>query len=104
MGHGTLSPAAREAARLLGAQVRLGRRERHWTLAELATRVGVSEVTVRKVEHGDPTVALGTALEAAALVGVTLFDDDPERRRLHHERVTLLATTRHARPRIPDDF
>ncbi|WP_419842962.1 helix-turn-helix domain-containing protein [Candidatus Poriferisodalis sp.] len=52
----------------------LGRRERRWTLAELAQRAGVSETTLRKVERGDLSVALGTALQAAALVGVRLFD------------------------------
>ncbi len=31
---------------------------------------------MRKVERGDPSVALGTAFEAAALVGVPLFSDD----------------------------
>lgn len=57
----TASPAAREAAALLGAWVRLGRRERRWTVAELAERVGVSVPTIEKVERGDLTVALGTA-------------------------------------------
>lgn len=83
-----ISPVAREAAALLGQRVRLGRRERRWTVAELAERVGVSHVTITKVERGDPTVALGTAFEAAALVGVTLFDDDPTRRRIEAEGIS----------------
>ena len=65
----------------------LARRERRWTLAELAERVGVSVVTMRKVERGDPSVALGTAFEAAALVGVALFHHDPERRSAEEEIV-----------------
>lgn len=100
----TLSPTTREVARLLGLQVRDGRRARHWTLVDLAERVGVSEVTLRKVERGDPTVALGTALEAAALVGVVLFHADPTRRGLEVERLTLLGRTRPPRPAIDDDF
>lgn len=83
-----ISPVAREAAALLGQRVRLGRRERRWTVAALAERVGVSHVTITKVERGDPTVALGTAFEAAALVGVTLFDDDPTRRRIEAEGIS----------------
>ncbi|MGE3413617.1 MAG: helix-turn-helix transcriptional regulator [Dehalococcoidia bacterium] len=68
-----------DAARLLGAQVRAGRRERRWTAAELARRGGISRVTLLKVEHGDPTVSLGIALQVAALVGVPLFDRDERR-------------------------
>lgn len=100
----SLSPSAREAARLLGLQVRHGRRERRWTLIDLAARVGVSEVTLRKVEKGDVTVALGTAFEAAALVGVTLFDDDELRRHLHADRLVLLNRIRTPRPTIDNDF
>ena len=76
-----------EAARLLGRRVSLARRERRWTLAELAERVGVSVVTIRKVERGDPTVALGTAFEAAVIAGVVLFHRDADRRALESEIV-----------------
>lgn len=82
-----LSPQAIEAAELLGARIRLARRERRWTLQELADRVGVTAVTMRKVERGDPSVRLGIAFEAAALTGVVLFDPEPSRRRLEAERV-----------------
>jgi transcriptional regulator with XRE-family HTH domain len=81
------SPLALEAAKLLGANVRLGRRQRRWTVAELAERVGVSEATMLKVEHGDPGVRLGIAFEAAVLVGVGLFGEDRSRRALEAARV-----------------
>ena len=77
-----LSPLTIEASRLLGARVRLARRERRWTLQELADRAGVTAVTMRKVERGDPSVGLGIAFEAAALTGVPLFDPDRRRRQL----------------------
>ncbi|MCY4423877.1 MAG: helix-turn-helix transcriptional regulator [Acidimicrobiaceae bacterium] len=85
----------------------LARRERRWTLAELAERVGVSVVTMRKVERGDPSVALGTAFEAAALVGVPLFHQDSARRSVEGEvvnsRLAVLPAT--VRPRrVDDDF
>jgi len=83
----TYSPVTREAARLLGSRIRLGRKERRWTVPELADRVGVSEATMRKIEHGETSVRLGVALEAAALVGVPLFDPDPSRRALEQRRV-----------------
>ncbi len=101
------SPVTLEAARLLGSRVALARRERRWTIAELAERVGVSVVTIRKVERGDPTVALGTALEAATLVGVTLFHEDPTRRSLEaevvHARLAMLPTSVR-RVVVDDDF
>ncbi len=102
-----VSPLASEALRLLGARVRLARRQRRWTVEELAERVGVSPTTIRKVERGDATVAIGTAFEAAALMGVTLFHDDATRRALEGDalaaRLALLPAV--VRPlRIDDDF
>jgi transcriptional regulator with XRE-family HTH domain len=67
------SPYAVDAARLLGARIRLGRRERRWSQDELAARAGITPRTLSKIEHGDLSVGLGTAFEAAALVGVPLF-------------------------------
>lgn len=104
----SLSPLTLEAVKLLGAEVRLGRRRRHWTVAELAERVGTSEVTMLKVEHGDPGVRLGIAFEAAALVGVPLFDEDRSRRALEAARVEdqlAVLPQRTRRPtEVDDDF
>ncbi|MXV89795.1 MAG: helix-turn-helix transcriptional regulator [Acidimicrobiia bacterium] len=102
-----LSPVAGEALELLGARVRLERRRRRWTVEGLAERVGVSPTTIRKVERGDATVAIGTAFEAAVLVGVTLFHDDAARRALESDalaaRLALLPAV--VRPlRVDDDF
>jgi len=103
-----LSPLTLEAAKLLGANVRLGRRQRRWTVAELAERVGVSETTMLKVERGDPGVRLGIAFEAAALVGVPLFDEDRSRRALEAARVDDRLAVLPQRVRQPlevdDDF
>jgi transcriptional regulator with XRE-family HTH domain len=103
-----LSPLALEAAKLLGTRVRLARRARRWTVVELAERVGVSEATMLKVEHGDPGVRLGIALEAAALVGVPLFDDDPARRASEaarvEDRLALLPQRVRRPPDVDDDF
>ena len=73
------APAARDAARLLGAQVRDARVARGWPVRELAERAGISTDTLHKVESGEPTVALGTAFDVASLLGVPLYYDDRSR-------------------------
>lgn len=75
----TIAPQARAAARALGAQVAAARRRRRWTAARLAEQAGISIPTLRKVERGDTSVTLGTALEVATLVGVPLFTPDADR-------------------------
>jgi transcriptional regulator with XRE-family HTH domain len=104
------SKYAAEAARLLGARVRLGRRERGWSQAELAERIGITPRTLAKIEHGDLSVGLGAAFEAAALVGVPLFH--AERSRLSEDldltaaRSALLPRPTHDRADddVADDF
>lgn len=90
-----------EAARLLGESVRAARRERRWTVEELAERTGVNHSTVRKVERGDLTVGLGAAFETAALVGVPLFSPDPARRRVESTRLQDRLTVLPQRVRRP---
>jgi transcriptional regulator with XRE-family HTH domain len=82
-----LNPITLEATRLLGHHIRLARKQRRWTVVELAERVGVSPVTMRRVETGEPGVAIGTVFEAALLVGVPLFHADPARRAAELDRV-----------------
>jgi transcriptional regulator with XRE-family HTH domain len=93
---------------MLGAAVRVGRRHRRWTVAELAERVGVTEATMLKVEGGDPGVRLGTALEAAALTGVPLFGEDRSRRQLERrrldDRLSLLPQKVRKPHEVDDDF
>ena len=45
-------------------------------MRELAERAGITTPTLSRIEHGDMTVGLGTAFEAATLVGVPLFYED----------------------------
>jgi transcriptional regulator with XRE-family HTH domain len=87
----TYSPYAVQAARLLGASISLARRERRWSMQELADRAGIAKFTLGKVERGDLTVGLGVALEVAALVGVPLF---------HEDRTRLSSDIERARDRI----
>lgn len=61
---------------LLGQMIRYRRKQRKMTETELAERLGIARSTVQRVERGDPKVEIGIMFEAAALVGVKLFDTD----------------------------
>ena len=61
---------------LLGQLIRRGRIERKLTAQELAERAGLSRGLVQRIEKGDPGCAIGAVFEAAAIVGVRLFDAD----------------------------
>lgn len=103
-----LSPETATALELLAGSIRAARLRRGWTIAELAERVGVSRPTIAKIERADPGVAIGTAFEAARLVGVPLFtESDRDRERYAaHKRVELELLPASARPRraVDDDF
>ncbi len=66
----------RDAARLLGQAIRLARIERRLTVEDLAERAGMSRGLVQRIERGELGCAIGAVFEAAAIVGVRLFDLD----------------------------
>lgn len=74
----TYSRYALDGVALLGKAIRLGRKQKRLTAQELAERVGVSRGTLQRIEKGDPRVEAGLMFEAAAIVGVKLFDADGE--------------------------
>lgn len=103
------SPYAVDAARLLGERIRAARLRRRWSQEDLAGRAGVTPNTLRKVERGDPSVALGTAFELAALLNVPLFYDDSSRMTLELDRVAaqnalLPQRVRSSSRAVNDDF
>ena len=61
------------AARVLGLQLASARRQQHRTTAEIAERAGITRVTLRRIERGDPDVTLGLYFEVASVLGVPLF-------------------------------
>jgi transcriptional regulator with XRE-family HTH domain len=104
-----ISPQTNEALRILASSIRAHRLHRNWSIDELATRVGVSHPTIIKLERGDPRVAVGTVLEAATLVGVPLFDEDPVARSGYQQRLAaelslLPKAGRMRRSQVDDDF
>jgi transcriptional regulator with XRE-family HTH domain len=72
----TYSRYALEGLGLFGKSIRLGRMLRRLTTQELAERIGISRSTLQRIEKGDPKVEIGLMFEAAAIVGVKLFDAD----------------------------
>lgn len=70
---------AKAALSHFAALLRIRRKERNLSLGDLADRLGVSTPTVRKILEGAPSVAIGSYFEAARILGVPLFDPDPDR-------------------------
>lgn len=62
--------------KILAAMIAAARKERNMSQSDLAQRLGVSRLTVRSIEQGNPSVALGTVFEAAAVVGIPLLAED----------------------------
>lgn len=97
-----------DAARVLGVEIARARRERRLTIDELAERAGVSRITVRAVEAGTPTVAIGTVFELATLLGIDLFGAPaqlPELLARGRDRLALLpARVRESSAAVDDDF
>ncbi len=102
-------PAARDAARILGQQIRMARQVRGMTVKELAERVGVSPRTITSLESGASGTAIGTVFTVAVFVGVPLFgiEDREELARIRlrgEERLALLPKrVAHRRESSEDD-
>ena len=73
------SAYTKDAAILIGKNIQLGRKERKISERDLADRIGISPTTLRKIEKGNLKCELGIVFEAAALVGVKLFEVESRR-------------------------
>ena len=80
--HDVLPPQTRRALAKLGQDVGIARRKRHFTVAMMVERMGVSTNTYRGVERGDPSVTMGAYAMALFVLGFgTALGDliDPKR-------------------------
>jgi len=98
-----------EALSLLGQLIRAARIEQKITGEEMASRMGVSRSLIQRIEKGDPGCTIGAVFEAAAIVGVPLFESDKERLAAHRtntgEILQLLPKmARKSRRAVNDDF
>ncbi len=94
---------------MLAKQIQLGRKQRKWTEHELADRAGISRATLQKIEKGNLNVAMGLVFEVAALVGVTLFDQERTSLTTHiastDDKLALLPrAVRERRQPVDDEF
>ena len=67
----TPSLQARTELRKLGDDISIARRHRRMTQARLAEGAGIDVSTLRKLEHGHPSVSLGTLAMVLLVLGET---------------------------------
>jgi transcriptional regulator with XRE-family HTH domain len=70
------TPAVAKQTQALGERLRLARLRRKLSAVLFAEQMGVSRETLRRLEAGDPNVALGTYLRALSVLGLDK-DIDP---------------------------
>jgi len=68
--HDLLPPPTRRALAKLGKDLVTARRKRRFTVAMMVERMGVATNTYRRVEKGDPTVAMGAYAMALFVLGL----------------------------------
>ena len=57
----------------------IARKTHPMTIVELTDKLGVSRTTTRGILNGSPSVSIGLYFEAARILRVNLFDQDPSR-------------------------
>jgi len=105
----TYSRLTREALTMMGGLIRLARKQRKMSEADLSARVGIARSTLQLIEKGHPKVEIGLVFEAATLVGVPLFVDEPSRlapeiSRVNDKLALLPHSVRRPRLEVKDDF
>ena len=91
----TYSNYTRQAVQLLGQHVKLARKKKGWSQAELAERAGVGRTTVQKAEAGDLGQEIGLVFEIASIAGIALFAPDTSNQTLT-QSASLEREIRHA--------
>jgi transcriptional regulator with XRE-family HTH domain len=63
-------PKQQQVLSVLGENIKLARKRRKLTQQLTSQRTGISSVTLRKIENGDPTVSIGHYLSVLAVLGL----------------------------------
>ncbi len=75
LSYALISDAALGSLTALGARLKDARLLRNWTQAEMASKAGLSESSIRKVEAGSPHITVGAYLALLDVLGLpTAFD------------------------------
>lgn len=69
-----MSPETADALAVLGREVRDARLARRLRHEDLASRAGISVATLKRLERGDPTLALGRFLEVLTALSPALLE------------------------------
>jgi len=72
------SKYSQDAAYLIGQQIKLARKNKKWSSANLAERAGITRETLQRIEAGDMKSSIGLVFEVATIVGVSLFEEDKQ--------------------------
>ncbi|MBI5488930.1 MAG: helix-turn-helix transcriptional regulator [Deltaproteobacteria bacterium] len=94
----SLFPDSRRQAVELGARLRLGRRRRGLSIAELAARVVASRPTISRLEHGNLSVSIAVLVRYLEVLGLA---SDIGRIAERDEAGAAIADQRLGRPRRP---
>ena len=63
-------PKNQKALTQLGENIKLARKRRNYTQTLISERTGLSRLTIRKIERGDGTVAMGHYVAVLSVVGL----------------------------------
>lgn len=94
----SLFPDSQRQAVELGARLRMARRRRGITIAEMAARVVASSPTISRLEHGDLSVSTAVLVRYLEVLGLA---SDIDRIAERDEAGAAIADERLGRPRPP---
>jgi transcriptional regulator with XRE-family HTH domain len=100
----SLSARTRQELRLLGDELKAARLERRMTQEALAERLGVSRYTVMALERGAAGVALGIAVEAMGILGLSSGSTETRADATRRLLRALPARGRSRTAQVRDDF
>jgi len=63
-------PKNRKVLSLLGENIKLACKRRGYSQSLIAERTGLSRLTVRKIQQGDPTVSIGHYVSVLSVLGM----------------------------------
>jgi len=98
-----------QAVSVLGAQLAVNRREQRRSAVDVAERAGITRVTLRRIERGDPGVSIGLYFEVAMVLSLPLFGaEGPELAELaarqQRELILMPKRIRARTSHVDDDF